>query len=88
MIEPFDFGSEEFGGQDKTCSLNFRVAQVDKVVAQLIGAEIGVAVDDVTYPNCRSAKLKDPEGNLIELWQPMGPLHRQCSCTKNRNFEC
>jgi len=28
------------------------------------------------YPNGRFARLHDPEGNPIELWQPAGPAVR------------
>jgi len=29
-----------------------------------------VIMDTETYPNGSFAKLRDPEGNPIELWQP------------------
>jgi glyoxylase I family protein len=29
-------------------------------------------VDPQVYPNGRFAKLNDPEGNPIQLWQPEG----------------
>lgn len=73
LIEPFAFGSDEFGGQDRTWSINFRVADLDKMAVQLRKAGTKVTVDEQTYPNGRFASLKDPEGNAIELWEPMGP---------------
>lgn len=36
------------------------------------GAGIEVTIDPETYPNGRFARLHDPEGNPIELWQPQG----------------
>jgi predicted enzyme related to lactoylglutathione lyase len=52
--------------------INFRVGDLDAIVAQLRAG--GVSVDDPeTYPNIgRFAHLKDPEGNPIELWEPAG----------------
>jgi len=50
--------------------VNFRVADLDAMVAQLHAAGIDVAVDDTLYPNGRFAQLADPEGNPIQLWQP------------------
>ncbi|WP_171520799.1 VOC family protein [Ensifer canadensis] len=47
--------------------LNFRV---DAMTEQLRTAGIEVTGDPQTYPNGRSARLYDPEGNPIELWQP------------------
>jgi predicted enzyme related to lactoylglutathione lyase len=50
--------------------INFRVANLQRMVAQLKAAGIAVDVDATTYPNGRFAHLKDPEGNPIELWEP------------------
>ena len=33
---------------------------------------IGIEVDPEPYPNGRFARLNDPEGNPIELWEPAG----------------
>ena len=40
------------------------------MVAQLQAASIAVDIDAEAYPNGRFARLHDPEGNPIELWQP------------------
>jgi glyoxylase I family protein len=32
-----------------------------------------VKVDPEKYPNGRFARLHDPEGNPIELWEPASP---------------
>ena len=52
--------------------VNFRVRDLDAMMTQLRAA--GIAVDDAqTYPGIgRFARLHDPEGNPIELWQPEG----------------
>jgi glyoxylase I family protein len=50
--------------------LNFRVANLDAMIAQLRGAGISIEVDPESYPNGRFARLSDPEGNPIQLWQP------------------
>ena len=42
---------------------------LDKMVAQLPSAGIDVKVDPQSYPNGCVARLHDPEGNPIELWQ-------------------
>jgi len=52
--------------------INFRVANLDAIVAQLRSGGIEVTLDPERYPNGRFARLYDPEGNPIELWQPMG----------------
>ena len=52
--------------------LNFRAANLDAMVEQLSDAGIDVKVDPEAYPNGRFARLYDPEGNPIELWEPSG----------------
>jgi predicted enzyme related to lactoylglutathione lyase len=54
----------------KSWMVNFRVRDIDKMIAQLRAAGIKVE-DPTTYENIgRFAHLHDPEGNQIELWQP------------------
>jgi predicted enzyme related to lactoylglutathione lyase len=64
--------SGAFGGPDRQWSVNFRVPDLDAMVRQLRGAGIDVDVDPDTYPNGRFAMLKDPDGNVVQLWQPAG----------------
>jgi glyoxylase I family protein len=53
--------------------INFRVRDLDAMVLQLVAAGIGVEIDPQVYPNGRFARLQDPEGNPIQLWQPQVP---------------
>jgi glyoxylase I family protein len=60
------------GRTDRLQSLSRKdkVRALDKMVAQLRAAGIEVK-DPESYPNIgRFARLHDPEGNPIELWQP------------------
>jgi glyoxylase I family protein len=50
--------------------VNFRVRDLDRMAAQLRAAGIEVKIDPQSYPNGGFARLHDPEGNPIELWQP------------------
>jgi hypothetical protein len=36
-----------------------------------------VDIDSEAYPNGRFARLHDPDGNPIELWEPAGPEARR-----------
>ena len=65
--------SKYFGDAQKVWMLNFRVRDLDKMAAQLEAAGIAVKIDPQSYPNGRFARLHDPEGNPIELWQPTVP---------------
>lgn len=70
-FQPFPEKTGYFGDPTKQWMLNFRVADLDRMTRQLQSAGIEVKVDATTYPNGRFAHLHDPEGNPIELWQPM-----------------
>jgi len=67
---PFPETSKYFGDPQKVWMVNFRVHDLDKMVAQLQAAGIEVKVDPESSPFGRFARLHDPEGNPIELWQP------------------
>ena len=69
-FSPFPETSKYFGDPQKVWMINFRVHDLDKMVAQLRTAGIEVK-DPESYPNIgRFTRLHDPEGNPIELWQP------------------
>lgn len=71
VFAPFPEKTDYFGDETKQWMMNFRVSDLDKMAAQLAAAGIAVKVDPATYPNGRFARIHDPEGNPIELWQPM-----------------
>ena len=70
VFAPFASNTEYFGRDSQMWMLNFRVKNLDAMVAQLREADIEVEVDEADYPNGRVARLYDPEGNPIELWEP------------------
>ncbi len=63
---------EHLGGPGHTWSINFRVPDLEAMVAQLRAAGIEVEVDGEVYPNGTFASLQDPEGNVLQLWEPAG----------------
>ena len=69
-FSPFAQNTDYFGRPEQAWMLNFRVNNIDAMVAQLIAAGIEVKPDPEVYPYGRFARLHDPEGNPIELWQP------------------
>jgi len=70
VFSPFPETTKYFGDPNKAFMVNFRVHDMDKMVAQLRAAGIEVK-DPESYPNIgRFARLHDPERNPIELWQP------------------
>ena len=72
VFSPFEKDTAYFGKPTQSWMVNFRVADLSAMVAQL--REAGVAVEEVqSYPNGDFARLHDPEGNPIELWEPREP---------------
>ena len=68
-----DKDSQWFSPSTSSFMINYRVDDLDELVAQLRrdGVEIvkGPEVDD----NGRFAWVMDPDGNKVELWQPVAP---------------
>ena len=62
----------QVGGPEYSWRINFRVRDLDAMVAQLRAGGITVEVDARIYPNGRFAHLRDPDGNSIELWEAAG----------------
>ena len=70
VFAPFPTDSDYFGNAEKNWMINFRVRDLKAMAEQLRAAGIDVVIDPETYPNGRFARLHDPEGNPIELWEP------------------
>jgi predicted enzyme related to lactoylglutathione lyase len=70
VFAPFEQKTEYFGDARRQWMVNFRVRRIDAFARQLREAGIPVEIDPQTYPNGRFARLHDPEGNPIELWEP------------------
>lgn len=70
VFAPFPEDTDYFGSNSQLWMINFRVDDLSAMVAQLVRAGVEVTVDENDYPNGRFARLHDPEGNPIELWQP------------------
>ncbi len=71
VFAAFEEASDYFAA-DKRFMLNFRVRNLDAMLAQLRAAGIEIARQE-DYPYGRFARIHDPEGNPIELWEPATP---------------
>jgi len=70
VFAPFEEKTEYFGDQRLQWMMNFRVRDLDAMAAQLRASGTDVEIEVEAYPNGRFAKLNDPEGNPIQLWEP------------------
>lgn len=73
VFAPFSADTDYFGDASKQWMINFTVSNLDAMVGQLRDAGIDVEVNNEVYPNGRFARLYDPEGTPIELWEPVSP---------------
>jgi predicted enzyme related to lactoylglutathione lyase len=73
VFQPFKDDTDYFAA-DKAFMINFRVRDLDKLLAKLREA----GVDVITKPEWddpslgRFARIHDPEGNAVELWEQPG----------------
>ena len=69
VFEPFKQDSDYFPA-DKQAMINLRVSDLDGLVSSLRDADIEVAREETMDGVGRFARIHDPEGNAIELWEP------------------
>jgi len=71
VIMPFPRDTDYFPA-DKAWMLNVRVAGLDSLISDLrqAGIEVRTDPDWDTAEMGRFARIHDPEGNPIELWEP------------------
>ena len=67
---PFKEDTQYFAPSEKPFMINFRVDDLDALLAQLrsAGVEVDAKVDKSEYG--AFGWIMDPEGNRVELWQP------------------
>jgi glyoxylase I family protein len=70
VFAPFSADTDYFGRDEQSWMINLRVGDLDAMAAQPRAAGIEVEIDPELYPNGRFARLADPEGNPIQLWEP------------------
>jgi predicted enzyme related to lactoylglutathione lyase len=69
----FDENTEYFGRREQAWMVNFRVRDLEAMLAQLraAGADVDEHVEEYDYG--RFGWAADPEGNRFELWEPTPP---------------
>ncbi|ALR19974.1 VOC family protein [Sphingobium baderi] len=70
VFSPFNLDSDYFAA-DKNFMMNFRVSDLDGLLAHLRAARIEIITKDEWDDPAvgRFARIHDPEGNAIELWE-------------------
>jgi len=68
----FPAGTKYFGAGDSSFMINFRVANLERLLAQLKAEGVTVEAKVEDEPNGRFGWVMDPEGHRVELWEPKG----------------
>ncbi|WP_447729027.1 VOC family protein [Sphingomonas koreensis] len=71
VFAPFKADTDYFAA-DKAFMINLRVRDLDSLLEQLNAAGIAILTKDEwdTPETGKFARIHDPEGNAIELWEP------------------
>ena len=69
VFEPFQEATDYFPS-DRTAMVNLRVRDLDGLLEKLRGAGVPIAKEEAMEGVGRFARIHDPEGNPIELWEP------------------
>lgn len=66
-----DSDSQWFGPSDASFMINYRVDDLDGLLAQLRADGVAVVAGPESHENGKFAWIMDPDGNKVELWEPM-----------------
>lgn len=71
VLSPFAADTEYFAPSDKPFMLNLRVDDLEGLLASLRAAGERVLERRADEPNGKFGYVLDPEGTLLELWEPV-----------------
>ena len=63
--------SRWFSPSDSVFMINYRVDDLDELISQLRKAGVQIAGGPESHENGKFAWIIDPDGNKVELWEPM-----------------
>jgi predicted enzyme related to lactoylglutathione lyase len=63
--------TSHFGSPAQRAMINYRVDDLEALLAQLRAANVPIDPNQESAPYGHFAWITDPEGNRVELWQPL-----------------
>lgn len=60
-----------FSPSDSSFMINYRVDNLDEMLAQLRAGGVEIIQGPESHENGKFAWIMDPDGNKVELWEPM-----------------
>ena len=67
---PFPADTDYMGPPERRWMINYRVDDLDEMLAELRGRGVTVSEETAEDENGRFGWCWDPEGNKVELWEP------------------
>lgn len=74
---PFEEGSDYFKPSEKEFMINYRVQNIEGLVKNLKKNGVTVLDEIQSYEYGKFVHIMDPEGNKIELWEPIDSFFTQ-----------
>lgn len=71
---PFKKGSDHFASSKKEFMINYRVQNIEGLVNQLKQNGVTILDEIAAYDYGKFVHIMDPEGNKIELWEPVDEI--------------
>ncbi len=68
---PFSNKTKYFQPSNSAFMINYRVENIEKLVAELKKSGVEIVDSIATYDYGKFVHIMDPEGNKIELWEPV-----------------
>jgi len=74
---PFEEGTDYFDPSEKEFMINYRVQNMEGLVQQLRKNGVTIVDEIEVYDYGKFVHIMDPEGNKIELWEPVDSVFTQ-----------
>jgi predicted enzyme related to lactoylglutathione lyase len=71
QLGTFPRDSDYFGSESQEVMINFRVDNLELMLIRLKAANVEILDEMETYEYGKFIHISDPEGNRIELWEPI-----------------
>ncbi len=82
---PFKSDTDYFLPSQKEFMVNYRVDDIEALVARLKSSGVTICDEITSYEYGKFVHIMDPDGNKIELWEPVDEVFDALSDSKENN---
>lgn len=68
---PFEENTDYFDPSEKPFMINYRVQNLEGLLEKLKASGVKIVDDVAVYEYGKFVHIMDPEGNILELWEPV-----------------